>query len=194
VRDYIIRFYPDTPILCYTYTVFDVPYSHLQIGERQELARQGKHTFKTGNMDGYQFDRLVRDISEYGIINPFIIEYYSKPPGKPPSLSIRTGNNRACAMEQLGLSRAKALFVVPRKLAHALPSEDDYVELGIRPGLLEEIDALWCEVRREAEEHHNGDLGTDRAWTDSNLLLEIVRSTLPEGGSISRVKQRRVTQ
>ena len=188
---FLVRFYPDTPVLCYTYSKFVLPMNHLPQDQQQDWARKGVTEWITGNMEWSRYMRLKEDIREYGIINPFTVEYYDKPPGAPKSLAIRTGNNRACVMEQLGLDRAPVLFVVPQSLRSQLPSDDAHEELPIEPGLLDRVDALWQPVTREPTEDHDGMLGTERAWTDSNLLLAIVQSTVGNPMSVTRVKQRR---
>jgi hypothetical protein len=186
---YLLRFYPDTDVLKYPWVWHELPDSHLQPDQR-------KGTIRTGNMDGFRFDRLKRSIAEEGVLNPFIIEHYRKdlPNGTgfydEPVLAIRTGNNRAEAMHQLGLRRASALFVVPRELAPALP-DDPYEDIVVDGGLLKRIRGLWTAVVRDPEENHDGELGISDAWMDSNLLLEIVRSTLPNPQTLQKVRQRR---
>ena len=128
-------------------------------------------------MDCGGFDRLKADIEENGIENPFIIEYYCKElPNaaglrKEPCLAIRTGNNRAEAMQQLGLSLGPALFVVPRGQEPFLPREYEYRDFNMDASLEQCVSGLWRPVVRGNEEP----LGVAAAWQDSELLVDLIR-------------------
>lgn len=195
--DPVLRYYPDTPITCYPFSCHIRDFSHLLPDERQQLERNGgPNVWLSGNMEWDRYQRLKRSIREDGIINPFIIEYYKKdkPGGKgyydKPVLAIRTGNNRACCMYELGMERGPALFAVPRRVERLLPL-DPYTEIPIDSSLLPTLRGLWGEVLRDPEDNHDGNLGVPDAWMDSNLLLDVVRSTLDNPNSLIRQRSKR---
>jgi hypothetical protein len=164
ITSYHIRYYPSTEITCYPWVYHDREHTYAT-GETKR--------FRTGPYDKLKFDRLVESIREYGILNPFIIEYFDKhlPNAKGfqgyESLAIRTGNNRAEAMYQLGQTHGPALFVVPRSRIPELP-EDSYREIPIDKSLQNEIRKLWKPV-------DGGELGPADAFNDCELLMDIIR-------------------
>jgi hypothetical protein len=170
--DYIIRFYPSVEVTCYPWVYHD-RFEHY-LPKRHHLDKIG-HT-RTGPYDYGKFTRLLDSIRENGILNPFIIEYYDKhlPNAKGlqgfKSLAIRTGNNRAEAMHQLGLTHAPALFVVPRDIRGSLPPLP-FRSLPINRSLRHEIRMLWREIGPE------GDLGPSDAYNDSELLMDLIRES-----------------
>lgn len=174
IENFIIRFYESANVLKYPWVYYDryedfLPKENI----RDELGHQ-----RTGSMDCGGFDRLMADIKEHGIENPFIIEYYNKDlPNaqglrEAPVLAIRTGNNRAEAMHQLKITNAPALFVVPRTQVGNLPTTG-YVDIPINRYLEGRVCDLWHEVVRGNDEP----LGIVSAWRDSELLTDIIRGT-----------------
>ena len=161
---YVVRFYPDTPILCYPYTRFEMARTDILPGDPQH-----GETFLTGNMDYARSEALRADIEEHGIENPFVIEY------RDGELKIHIGNNRACAMEALGIERGPALFVVPYSASHLLP-RDRYAQFEIAPGLGTKVCALWREVIRARDDGTEQKLGHTKAWNESHILCELIRS------------------
>lgn len=168
-KDYLIRYYPRTEITCYPWVYHD-RYEHY-LPKRNPHDKIG-HT-RTGPYDYGKFTRLLDSIREHGILNPFIIEFYDKhlPNAKGlqgfRSLAIRTGNNRAEAMHQLGLTHGPALFVIPREAEEDLPI-DPYEDFPIDAGLRGKVERLWVPVE-------GGDLGTAQAYDDSELLMDLIR-------------------
>lgn len=169
--DYLIRYYPETEITCYPWVYHD-RFEHYLPG-----AKNGKPGHqRTGPMDLGAFNRLKDDIARHGVENPFIIEYYRKHLPNAAGvredncLAIRTGNNRAEAMQQLGLSRGPALFVVPRRLRPELPS-DRHRNLPLDRTLELHVSRLWHEVVRG----NDAPLGIKGAWRDCELLVDLIR-------------------
>lgn len=173
IDDYMVRFYPDTEITCYPWVYHDRYEAYLpKAHPHDDRGHQ-----RTGPMDCGRFNRLKEDIEANGIENPFIIEFYRKdlPNAKglrdAPVLAIRTGNNRAEAMSQLGLSRGPALFVVPRGVENRLPRSDEHKDFNMDRHLERDVAGLWDEVVRGNDEP----LGTVDAWRDSQLLTDLIR-------------------
>ncbi len=173
-ENYMIRFYPIVRISDYPWVYYDRYETYLpKKNHRDEMGHQ-----RTGPMDCAGFDRLLDDIKENGKENPFIIEYYCKdlPNAKglrdAPVLAIRTGNNCAEAMAQLGMSYASALFVVPTTQLPRLPT-DPYVDIPIDVELQRTISSLWKDLPRGNDEP----VGLKGAWQDSELLIDLIRST-----------------
>lgn len=195
-KDLILRYYPDTPVTCYAYSRHVRDLSHLTPDVRQEIERSnGATTWLTGNMEWNRYMRLKRSIQEDGILNPFIVEYYKKDKGNGkyydrPVLAIRTGNNRACILSELGIERGPVLFAVPRSVERLLP-DDPYTDIPINSSLLSTLRSLWGEVLRAPEDEHDGNLGVPDAWMDSNLLLATVRSTMENPNSLTRQRSER---
>jgi hypothetical protein len=147
---------------------------HTCLPKKNRLDEKGH--MRTGPYDYLKFVALKESIKKDGVINPFIIEYYDKhlPNAKGvqgfKSLAIRTGNNRAEAMRQLKQTHGPALFVVPREVLSDLP-KDEHEVLPINRQLLGHIQRLWTAVGKD------GELGQSDAWRDSELLMDIIRST-----------------
>ena len=173
LNDYMVRYYPDVEITCFPWVYHD-RYEHYlpKANIHDKIGHQ-----RTGPMDCGRFNALKDDIAQHGIENPFIIEFYRKdlPNAKglrdEAVLAIRTGNNRAEAMHQLGLSRAPALFVVPRSVKGLLPASDEYRDFVMDQTLERQVSALWKEVVRGNDEP----LGLIGAWRDSELLTDLIR-------------------
>lgn len=165
-QDYVVRFYPRCDILKYPWVYHD---------RAVEIPNRGIIHTRTGSMDWQGFEDLKADIDKHGVACPFIIEYYDKhlPNAKGlqgfESLAIRTGNNRAEAMYQLGKTRAPALFVVPRYVAGELPL-DYHEDFPIDKDLQNRVSRLWQLVCRGERV-----LGVADAWKDSVLLVDIIR-------------------
>lgn len=174
VENYMIRFYPSVKILDYPWVYYDRYEDYLPKKNRRD---QFGHA-RTGSMDMGRFTALKDDIAEHGIENPFIIEHYCKdlPNAKgfrdAPVLAIRTGNNRAEAMQQLGISEAPALFVVPKTQLNHLPT-CTHVDIPLDRWLEKNVCKLWKEVVRSNDEP----LGIVGAWRDSELLMDIIRES-----------------
>lgn len=172
LNDYMVRYYPDVEITCYPWVYHD-RFEHY-LPKKHRLDTLGHQ--RTGPMDVGRFNRLKADIAENGIENPFIIEYYRKdlPNARglreSPVLAIRTGNNRAEAMSQLGMSRGPALFVVPRTQRDMLPS-DPHIDFSMDRNLERQVNSLWKAVVRGNDEP----LGEIGAWRDCELLVDLVR-------------------
>lgn len=170
----MIRFYPLVNVMGYPWVYYDRYETYLpKKNPRDERGHQ-----RTGPMDCTRFNRLLEDIRVNGKENPFIIEYYCKdlPNAKglrdAPVLAIRTGNNCAEAMQQLGLTDAPALFVVPKTQEPRLPPAP-HIDIPIDEYLVGEICALWRELPRGNEDP----IGEKGAWRDSELLTDIIRET-----------------
>jgi len=189
MSEMLIRHYPLTPLTCYPYSCFENAYSHLPMDKRQERERSGgAMTWRTGNMDYDRFERLKRSIHDEGILNPVMIEYFKKEK-HPLGLAVQVGNNRVCAMDILGIESGPALFIVPRSVEHLLPS-DPFTDLAQDSTLLSTVRALWSEVLRAPEESHDGNLGQPDAWMGSNVLLALVRNTLPDPNLLTRQRSK----
>ena len=193
----ILRYYPDTPVTCYPYSCPTRDFSHLLPDERQQRERGGlPMAWAGGTMEWDRYERLKSSIQEEGVLNPFIVQWFTKPKPdwpkgyKMPTLAIHVGNNRACVMNELGMERGPVLFAVPRSVERLLP-EDPYVSVGINSSLLSTLRSLWRELLRAPDENHDGNLGVPDAWMDSNLLLELVRSTLDNPNSLKRQRSAR---
>jgi len=172
--NYMVRYYPLVDVMGYPWVYYDRYETFLpKKCPRDEMGHQ-----RTGPMDCTRFDRLLEDIREHGKENPFIVEYYCKdlPNAKglrdAPVLAIRTGNNCAEAMKQLGLTNAKALFVVPKSQITNLPTSPHF-DIPIDGNLEREINALWRELPRGNEDP----IGEKAASRDSELLTDLIRST-----------------
>ena len=163
--EFIVRYYPEVDILQYPWVYFD----------RYEDYLPGGHT-RTGSMDWSRFSRLKQDIADHGLENPFIIEFYRKDlPNagglrREPCLAIRTGNNRAEALRQLGINMAPAVFVVPKMVQGSLPDGPSR-DIPVDRALAHELGRIWTEVRRGNEEP----IGEASAWRDSQLLEDLIR-------------------
>lgn len=186
MNEFIIRYYPDTPVGCYPYTYHELDFSHLPVDQQQDRKRAGlPDTWTTGSMDFDRYNRLKDDIAENGMVNPLIIEWFAQ--GKDtgqgrrsgPCLAVRVGNNRACVLKDLGVESAPCLFVVPASKEHLLP-DGEYVRLDINSSLLSAIRELSREVTRAVAEQGTSCLGMPDAWMDSNLLDAIVRGTMDD--------------
>ena len=175
---YMVRYYEEVDILRYPWVYHD-RYEHYlpKKNPRDEMGYM-----RTGPMDCAGFTRLKDDIEENGIECPFIIEYYRKdlPNAKglrdAPVLAIRTGNNRAEALCQLGITFAPALFVVPRTQLKNLPT-DPHVDLVMDRTLASQVNKYWHEIVRG----NNEPIGLIGAWRDSELLTDICRETENRG-------------
>ena len=173
IDDYMVRYYPRVEITRYPWVYHD-RYEHYlpKVNKHDALGHQ-----RTGSMDLSRFNALKNDIAKHGIENPFIIEYYRKDLPNAgglraePCLAIRTGNNRAEAMSQLGMSDAPALFVVPRSQEPYLPREYEYRDLNMDASLEQCVSELWRPVVRGYDEP----IGVAGAWRDSELLVDLVR-------------------
>ncbi len=174
IENFMIRFYPSINILNYPWVYYDRYEDYLP---KKNPRDQFGHV-RTGSMDYGRFTLLKSDIAEHGVENPFIIEYYNKDlPNaqglrEAPVLAIRTGNNRAEAMQQLGITNAPALFVVPKTQLINLPTIS-YIDIPIDKRLEGEVCKLWKEVVRGNDEP----LGIVGAWRDSELLTDIIRES-----------------
>ncbi len=175
VENYMVRFYSSVDVMGYPWVYYDRYETYLpKKCPRDEMGHQ-----RTGPMDCAQFNRLFEDIRANGKENPFIIEYYCKdlPNAKgfrdAPVLAIRTGNNCAEAMKQLGLTHAPALFVVPKTQQTRLPT-DPYTDIPINKNLQNAVQNLWRELPRGNDEP----IGEKAAWRDSELLTDLIRSTM----------------
>ena len=174
IENYMIRYYPCVRILDYPWVYFDRYEDYLP---KKNPRDQFGHA-RTGSMDMGRFDRLKLDIALYGIECPFIIEHYCKdlPNAEglrdAPVLAIRTGNNRAEAMDQLNITKAPALFVVPKTQLSHLPT-CTHVNIPINKWLEKEVCKLWKEVVRGNDEP----LGIVGAWRDSVLLTDLIRES-----------------
>lgn len=170
LADWLIRFYPRTEITCYPWVYHDRYEHYLPKKNRTDKIGHAR----TGPYDCGKFEKLKESIAKDGILNPFIVEYYDKhlPNAKGlqgfKSLAIRTGNNRAEAMHQLGQTHAPALFVVPRTVEEQLPT-DPYETLALDRSLPARIARLWTAVGAD------GELGPSNAYNDSELLMDILR-------------------
>ena len=171
--NWIVRFYEEVDILQYPWVYHDRYEEWLpKKNPRDAMGHQ-----RTGPMDWEGFNRLKEDIRVNGIECPFIVEYYCKdlPNAKglreAPVLAIRTGNNRAEAMHQLGMWVAPALFVVPVEQVGKLPT-DGYVDIPCDKNLTRNVNQLWKEVVRGNDEP----MGEVGAWRDSVLLTDLIRS------------------
>lgn len=167
-HEWIIRYYPDTEITCYPWVYHD-RYEHYlpKSSPRDKIGHM-----RTGPYDCGKFAALKESIAKDGILNPFIIEYYDKhlPNAEGTqgfeSLAIRTGNNRAEAMHQLGLCRGPALFVIPRRIEDELP-KDPYRAIRIDRHLESEVAKLWGCVEVFDNDHA-------RPYRDSELLCDLI--------------------
>jgi len=156
---YIVRYYPDTPITCYPFASHNVEPTWLGFAGMQDHIRNGgAKTMKVGTMDGKQYLALVESIKTEGIRNPVTIEYFQKEGLRCKKLCVMVGNNRATAMESLGMVSGPAVFVIPEALRRLLPSEP-HADIDTVPGITKVLDELW----------------DDGNWRSSNLLLEITR-------------------
>lgn len=192
VSDYIVRYYPDTPLGQYPYAYAIQDFSHLPVDQRQERERAGlPDTWVTGSMDFDRYQRLMADIAQHGMVNPLIIEWF--PQGKDtgqgrktgPTLAVRVGNNRACVLNELGVESGPCLFVVPKTVEHLLP-EGEFTELPMDSSLLSRIRELVQKVDRALAEEGKSCLGMPDAWMDSNLLDGLVRATLKDPHQLQR--------
>lgn len=174
LSNYLVRYYPSVEITKYPHVYHD-RYEHYLPREPGVPRSQPGHA-RTGPYDYGAFTRLKDDIEEHGVQNPFIIEHYCKdlPNAKglrvAPVLAIRTGNNRAEVMHQLGISHGPALFVVPRTQQPNLPT-DESVDIPFTRDFATHIGELWSEVIRGNDEP----IGKPNAWNDSQLLVDIVQ-------------------
>ena len=145
---------------------------------------------RTGTMGTEPFHRLKSHLAEHGMQNPITVEWMEKEKpnnhgGKlPPQLAVNLGNNRAEAMHQLGQPHGPVLFVIPRDKAHLLPNGG--TRIPIDGMLLSRLRELWSEVIRAGEE-----IGYADAWSESNLLLQLVWETLPNGPNSLQIQRRR---
>jgi hypothetical protein len=123
---------------------------------------------QTGTMGNDEFALLKSSIAEEGLLHPIIIEWYEGEGDHCHKLQVRVGHNRKEAMRQLGQTRGKVLFVIPRQLTHHIP--DTGKNIPIEGTLLSTLRGLWSV----------GDRARD-SWSDSGLLLQLVWETLPDG-------------
>ena len=175
LENFMVRYYPKCRIIDYPWVYCDRYEDYLP----KENPRDAKGHIRTGNMCWLLFSDLKLDIAEHGIENPFIIEYYCKDlPNRggfrdAPVLAIRTGNNRAECMKQLGLTDAPALFVVPKTQIANLPT-DPYIDIALDRMFEKNVAKLWKEVERTGPNREEP-LGIVGAWRDSKLLTDIIR-------------------
>lgn len=175
----IIRYYPDTLLSKYPFESNVRDISFLPVSEQQDWVRAGKpEKWLVGNMDEERYQRLKDDIAEHGMKNPLIVIYDKE-------LKVNVGHNRACALRALKITRGPALFVVPDEVKDLLP-DDPHSDFPVNSSLLSNIRAVWCEVLRARDDETDECLGIPDAWMDSNLLSEIVRSTLEDPHQLQR--------
>lgn len=149
---------------------------------------------RTGTMGTEPFLRLKSDLAEHGMLNPITVEWMEKEKPNntgnryPPGLAVNLGNNRAEAMTQLGQPHGPVLFVIPRDKAHHLPKGG--TRIPIDGMLLSRLRELWRDVIR-AEGDEEIEIGYADAWSESNLLLQLVWETLPNGPNSLNIQRRR---
>lgn len=139
---HVVRYYESMNVLKYPWSYAEPEAHRLEDGRR-------------GTMDLVRFHELYEDIEENGVRNPFVIEWMQKQPIPSERLAIRTGNNRAEIMKQLGMTKAPALFVVPKAQAHLLPEGGRLIEQDDDFMLF--LNTIW----------------DDAAWKDSGLLQQL---------------------
>ncbi len=170
----MVRFYPSVRFVDYPWVYYDRYEAYLP----KKNPRDEKGHQRTGPMDCAGFDRLFEDIKKRGKENPFIVEYYCKdlPNAQgfrdAPVLAIRTGNNCAEAMIQLGMTDAPILFVIPKTQVRRLPA-GMFIDILIDGDLLRNISKLWKDLPRGNDEP----IGEKNAWRDSELLVDLISET-----------------
>lgn len=176
---FMIRYYRDCDFSSYPHLYF-----------------QRDDGYRTGTMPTEQFQRLKSDLAEHGMLNPITVEWMEKErPNNhggrlPPQLAVNLGNNRAEAMHQLGQPHGPVLFVIPRDKAHLLPEGGETIPID--GTLLSRLRMLWCDVYRAREnEDEEIEIGYADAWSESNLLLQLVWETLPNGPNSLKIERRR---
>jgi hypothetical protein len=116
---------------------------------------------QTGVMDVENFLKLKEDIRINGCVNPLIVEYDNREL-IGTEWTVRTGNNRAEAMTQLGMSRVNAILIGK--------PEAPWPEGGnlIKADELKEFLKSWKGITVDGRVYRQD------AWNDCKALMEIL--------------------